>query len=121
LEWRYCSGSRRLASAVIHYAGQAGASLRLEPDGRHFYMSGVGYTHPVWGHGRDHGELEVAYDELRPADLNDNAPEHLHIQALTRAVLTENGQERQGFGVLEQLLIGPHAPSGFTSILDGAP
>ena len=121
LEWRYKGGSRRLASAVIHYAGRQGPTLRLEPDGRHFYMSGLGYTHPVWGHGRDHGDLEVAFDELNLADLNDNAPEHLHIQALARAVLTENGQERQGFGVLEQLLIGPHAPSGFTSIFDGAP
>jgi hypothetical protein len=84
-------------------------------------MSGLGYTHPKWGHGRDHGEGEVAYDELLLADLNDAAPEHLHVQALARAVLTENGPERQGFGVLEQLLVGPHAPSRLTALFDGAP
>jgi hypothetical protein len=28
---------------------------------------------------------------------------------------------REGIGVLEQLVIGPHAPSGFRSIIDGAP
>jgi hypothetical protein len=27
---------------------------------------------------------------------------------------------REGVGILEQLVLGPHAPSGFTSILDGA-
>jgi hypothetical protein len=121
LDWRYHRGSRRLASAFIRYAGEAGPTLLLEPDGRHFYMSGLGYTHPKWGHGRDHGEGEVAYDELLLADLNDAAPEHLHVQALARAVLTENGQERQGFGVLEQLLVGPHAPSRLTALFDGAP
>jgi hypothetical protein len=29
--------------------------------------------------------------------------------------------ERTGLGVLEQLVFGPHAPSGFRSFLDGAP
>jgi hypothetical protein len=30
-----------------------------------------------------------------------------------------NGQE--GIGVLEQIILGPYAPAGFTSLLDGAP
>jgi hypothetical protein len=28
--------------------------------------------------------------------------------------------EREGIGVLEQLIVGPHAPSAFTGLLDGA-
>ena len=50
------------------------------------------------------------------ADLDPMDPRHLHVQQLCRARI---GDE-EGLGVLEQLVIGPHAPSGFTSILDPA-
>ena len=39
-----------------------GPLFRITPTGTNFYMNGLGYTHPTWGHGRDHGELETAYD-----------------------------------------------------------
>ena len=45
----------------------------------------------------------------------------MHIQALARATLVDHGKRIAGAGVLEQLLIGPHAPSGFKSMLDPAP
>lgn len=118
LSLSYRSGTRRV-SALEASLGEK-QTLRIEPIGRTFYMSGLGYTHPVWGHGRDHGELEIACDVLDTAALNDNAPEHMHIQALARTTLREGEREVHGMGVLEQLLIGPHAPSGFTSILDPA-
>jgi hypothetical protein len=35
--------------------------------------------------------------------------------------LTGRDPERTGLGILEQLVIGEHEPSGFRSILDGAP
>jgi hypothetical protein len=38
------------------------------------------------------------------------------VQQLCRA----RWGQREGFGVLEQLVIGPHRPSGFRSLLDGA-
>ena len=39
----------------------------------------------------------------------------------SEATLTgPNGLTRKGHGVLEQLIIGAHAPSGFTGLLDGA-
>ena len=50
------------------------------------------------------------------AELDPMDPRHLHVQQLCRA-RTGAGE---GLGVLEQLVIGPHAPSGFTSILDPA-
>lgn len=111
-------GTRRLQRAEIALA--PGASLCIEPTGAHFYMSGLGYTHPTWGHGRDHGDLETAYDTIDAKTVDDNAPGQLHIQALARATLREEGLEHSGFGVLEQFLIGAHAPSGFKSLLDGA-
>lgn len=116
----YRSGSRRVQTAEVLLAPD-GPALRIEPTGAHFYMSGLGYTHPTWGHGRDHGALETAYDVIDAATVDDNAPGQLHIQALARATLIDGGKAHAGAGVLEQFLIGPHAPSGFTSFLDGAP
>ena len=112
--------SRRLQKARMRLA-ENGPELNIEPTGAHFYMSGLGYTHPTWGHGRDHGEFETAYDVIDAADVDDSAPGQIHIQALARATLTDNGKTHSGVGVLEQFLIGPHAPSGFTGMLDGAP
>lgn len=115
---KYRPGSRRLERANIALGD--GASLNIEPTGQHFYMSGLGYTHPTWGHGRDHGDFETACDVI-DATIDDSAPGQLHIQALARATLRTGGAEHKGAGVLEQFLIGPHAPSGFKSVLDGAP
>jgi hypothetical protein len=115
----YKIGTRRLTRLDLKLSDRA--SLCIEPAGQNFYMSGLGYTHPIWGHGRDHGALKVAYDVFDLATLDDNAPEHMHIQALARATLTLDGAQHEGRGVLEQLMIGPHAPSGFTSLLDPAP
>ncbi len=118
LQLQFVSGSRRIKQAEIALAAE-GAKLRLTPSGKRFYMSGLGYTHPTWGHGRDHGAFETAYDVIENAE--DGAPGNLHIQALAHACLEDGGRTFEGAGVLEQLLIGPHAPSGFKSVLDPHP
>ena len=41
---------------------------------------------------------------------------NLHVQQIVRATMGE----RVGVGVFEQLALGPHDPSGFTELLDGA-
>jgi hypothetical protein len=114
----YKSGTRRLQSAEVALS-PGGPVLKIAPTGANFYMNGLGYTHPTWGHGRDHGELEIAADTL--ADVDDALPGNLHIQALARATLSDHGANFDGFGVLEQFIMGPHAPSGFRSVLDTAP
>ena len=49
-------------------------------------------------------------------------PHLLHLQALSRVTYVDGaGRSRVGRGVFEQLAIGPHAPSGFNTILDMAP
>ena len=116
----YRPGSRRLKRTRVRL-GENGPELSIEPTGAHFYMSGLGYTHPTWGHGRDHGEFETACDVIDTLKVDDSAPGQIHIQALARATLTDGAKRYNGAGVLEQFLIGPHAPSGFTSMLDGAP
>src|SRR6185436_492553 len=76
----------------------AGDEVRIELLPRYeFYMSGIGYGHPVWGHGRNRGELAVGFDAERLADADRNDPLHLHVQALCDARLElPDGSERRG-------------------------
>lgn len=119
IAFTYEPGGRLLAEAKFSLGAEA--ELILQPIGVHFYMRGLGYTHPVWGHGMDHGPLEIAYDFQLLSDLADLAPENMHIQAVSDALLRLDGEEHRGIGVLEQMLIGPHKPSGFTGLFDSAP
>jgi len=115
ISWR--SGTRRADRATIGLTphGKAPLSIELEPIVT-FQMRGLGYFEPEWGHGMWKGEEAVGGDVWTLADLDPLEPRHLHVQQLCRARMGG----REGIGVLEQLVIGPHAPSGFTSILDGA-
>ena len=115
---RYATGTRRAEAATLTLLNADGSPRRvtLEPLLR-WQMKGTGYGHPVWKHGTWHGELATGHDRWRLDALNPLAPENLHIQQLVRC---HDDQGRSGIGVLEQLCIGPHAPSGFTAALDGA-
>ena len=81
-------------------------------------MRGLGYGHPEWGHGIYHGDLEVGADSFDLADMAPADPGSLHIQAFGAVTFQDDTQRHEGVGVLEQLIIGPHAPSGFTEVLD---
>ncbi len=119
----FASGSRHAKGATIETKGFEGGdySLELTPHW-HFYMHGIGYGHPEWGHGRYHGDLEVAHDSFALTDIDESDMSNNHIQAFCSAVLTgPDGKQRQGAGILEQLIIGAHAPSGFTDLFDLAP
>jgi len=120
IEWR--SGTRHARSAVLTLQGQGGESTVEFRPLYNFQMLGLGYTHPTWGHGVAHGPLEVEREDLTLAEADPRLPHHLHVQALSEVIWRgADGRERRGRGVLEQLAIGPHAPSGFTQILDMAP
>ena len=81
-----------------------------------FQMLGLGYLHPEWGHGLWKGAEAFGAESWKPAELAPLDPRHIHVQQLCRA----RWGEREGIGVLEQLVIGPHRPSGFRSLFDGA-
>ena len=117
---RYRSGTRRVSGLDARLTPDGSVTLAIETIGPDFHMSGLGYTHPVWGHGMDHGGLETAYDTIDAASAAPNEQLHWHIQAFSRATLTINGTAHQGHGIVEQLLVGPHAPSGFAELLDVA-
>jgi hypothetical protein len=111
-------GTRHARRAEITLQRRAGEALRIELTPLYnFYMVGLGYQHPVWGHGMRVGDDVVDGESWALADVDPAVPLHLHIQALCEARLGE----RRGIGVLEQLILGPHAPSGFREILDLAP
>ena len=113
----YAPGTRRASQAqlkMMHIDGQV-REISLEPLLR-FQMKGTGYGHPQWRHGGWKGELATGADHWRLDELDPLAPENLHIQQLVRA---SSGQET-GIGLMEQLCIGPHAPSGFRKVNDGA-
>jgi len=82
---------------------------------------GLGYQHPEWGHGLWKGELALGHERWRLDGLTPLRHDHVHVHQLVRARLGGPGAERIGVGVLETLCFGPHAPSGFAGVLDGAP
>lgn len=111
----YQKGTRHARRAEIVLRRRQGEPERIELSPLYsFYMVGIGYGHPTWGHGMYVGDDAVTGESWRLADVDPAVPIHLHVQAVCEATL--GGQ--RGIGVLEQLIIGPHAPSGFREILD---
>jgi hypothetical protein len=86
-----------------------------------FHMKGIGYGHPEWGHGAWKGPLAHAREDFTPDTLDPLSPPNLHVQAIAKARHEGAGLASDGIGIVEQLVIGPHRPSGFAEILDGAP
>lgn len=118
IEWQ--AGSRRIAKLAADLGSER--KLSLTPAGPVFAMSGLGYTHPLWGHGFDHGpELAVAHDSLSETERGWGNPLAMHVQALVTAELIDGGSVHRGTGVLEQLFVGPHEPTGLTGLMDPAP
>ncbi|MDQ0462322.1 hypothetical protein QO010_000070 [Caulobacter ginsengisoli] len=122
IEWK--SGTRHARSATIQLTddyGKPAGQIAFEPE-YEFLMLGLGYTHPKWSHGHNHGQLAVEREDIGLAQADPKMPFHLHVQALSKVTFTDAaGKVRKGRGVLEQLAIGPHGPSGFKDMLDFAP
>ncbi|MEP0391620.1 MAG: hypothetical protein ABJ205_13450 [Erythrobacter sp.] len=109
------AGSRWPAGGVLSGISPQGApqELTLVPLER-FQMKGLGYTHPVWGHGIHHGPVKVereAYelDSLDPAQFDNR-----HVQMICR--IEDDKGNAKGVGVFEQLILGDYAPLGLEGI-----
>lgn len=116
IHWR--KGTRLAEAAEFAFTDPDGEtfSFRLEPMIR-FHMLAIGYQHPEWGHGVWKGEEVVGGESWRLDDLDLLDYKHIHAHQICRA----SGPGRSGVGTLETIAFGRHAPSGFASILDGAP
>lgn len=121
-EIRWHSGTRHAASAAVTLAyGGFQREITFKPV-YNFFMLGLGYGHPKWGHGLNHGGLAVEREYIVLNEVNVRLPHHLHIQALCDVSFRdEQGTVQEGRGVLEQLVHGAHKPSGFASSSDFAP
>ena len=119
IDWK--SGTRHARRAVVSLKDAAGAREIVYEPAYEFFMLGLGYGHPKWGHGLAHGPLTVEREDLTLSDVDVRLPQHLHVQAPCKVTYRHaGGREAVGRGVLEQLVIGPHTPSGFAEILDFA-
>jgi hypothetical protein len=119
LMWK--PGTRNAKSAVVTIgAGEHQRVITYTPL-YEFYMLGLGYGHPKWGHGNNQGELAVEREDMRLSDVDPRLPHNLHVQALCDVTYRDpSGYEETGRAVFEQLALGPHAPSGFKTMLDFA-
>lgn len=119
IEWQ--SGTRHMQNFQLRYQfGNAQATLDFTPL-VHFQMLGLGYGHPEWGHGMWKGESAQGAEEWDLPISTPLSPTHLHVQTLCRVAMKDtDGTQHDGMGILETLVIGPHQPSNFVSILDGA-
>ena len=115
IEW--AKGTRHARAAEISLRQQSGEENRIALRPLYnFYMLGIGYGHPTWAHGMYVGDDVVSGESWLLSEIDPTIPTHLHIQAVCEAELGT----RRGIGILEQLVIGPHQPSGFKEILDFA-
>ena len=119
VDWsiEYQPGTRyaRRATITLTPAGGEPLQIALRPL-YNFSMVGLGYNHPVWGHGMRVGDAVADGESFALADVDPAVPLNLHIQAVCEATCGA----RTGIGVLEQLIIGPHARSGFRELFDMA-
>ncbi len=115
------AGTRHAGSIQLDAVDPSGRDHRVvwSPIAQ-FQMKGIGYGHPEWTHGGWKGELAVAREDFRPDELDPLLLPHLHVQTLCSARHEGGGATSDGIGIVEQLVIGPHKPSGFSALNDGA-
>jgi hypothetical protein len=114
IDWEPGTRRARRATMTLHPHGTA-AAHHVEFDVLYtFQMCGISYSHPDWAHGVWKGELAVGGDEWKLGAVDPMARHNLHIQNMCRVTL----DGRAGWGILEQIAIGPHHPTGLTGVLD---
>ena len=91
-------------------------SLKLETMGPKFFCKGIGYQHDEWRHGIWKGEAETGYEVWDLENIDPNDYTFFHTHQIVKAKLGSD----EGYGTLENLVIGRHDPSGFKDFFDGA-
>jgi len=116
IRWR--SGTRWPESATLDFVARDGTErhIELEPMLR-FQMMGIGYQHPEWGHAVWRDELDTGYESWKIDEVEPDEYCTIHVHNVVRAKMGD----QTGIGVLETIVFGRHAPSGFKDLFDGAP
>jgi len=115
---KWVPGTRLAESAEVELVSVEGDTfhMTLEPMIR-FHLLGIGYQHPEWGHGFWKGEEAIAAESWKLDEIDLLDYKHIHNHQVCRARMGD----KVGIGTLETIAFGRHDPSGFKSILDGAP
>ena len=114
IEWK--RGTREIARAVMTSKRLNGSPMSLEFEPMvTFRMRGIGYTHPHFGHGSAHGELEIGGETIDLSAVDPEDPTMVHVQTLSRI----HSNLGEGVGVLEQLVFGDHEPTGLKGLVAG--
>ncbi len=116
IRWR--SGTRWPEAATLDLIARDGTErhIELEPMLR-FQMMGIGYQHPEWGHAMWRDELDTGYESWKLDEVEPDEYCTIHVHNVVRAKMGN----QTGIGILETLVFGRHAPSGFKDLFDGAP
>ncbi len=116
VQWR--KGTRQAAGMQVQMRDRDGNryDYSVEPL-RPFYMLGIGYNHFDWGHAYWKGELETGREDWVLADVPLLDYQFIHNHQVVRATMGD----KTGYGTLETICIGRHAPSGLKELFDGAP
>ena len=109
-------GRREIASAELWFDDPVEGETHIHVEKLFtFRMRGIGYWHPQWGHGSNHGELDLGRESIVLATLDPIDFSSIHLQNVVLATMGD----RSGIGVVEQIALGPHHPTGLTGFLDG--
>ncbi|CAK9112051.1 WD repeat-containing protein 64, partial [Durusdinium trenchii] len=92
---QYQHNTRHASKATIVMSLQDGRRVTLTCEPLFpFFMSGVGYNHPTFGHGMSHdGELIVHIDSFATEMVDRNDPTFWHVQEVSRITATLHAQE----------------------------
>jgi hypothetical protein len=83
-------GTRHARAATVRVGER---TFAFEPQ-HTFFMLGLGYGHPRWSHGLNHGPLAVEREDFDLATMDVRQPHHLHIQALSKVTTQGRGANR---------------------------
>ena len=96
----YAPGTRHAKTAEIILRSPRAGESRIELKTLYnFYMQGIGYFHPKWGHGMYVGPDVSTYESFKTADVNERDLMHQHIQAVCQAKMGSregHGNSRDG-------------------------
>ena len=120
----FASGTRDVVAATLTFTlpNSDPITVRCELLLANFMAIGTGYgLDPDWRHGMWQGELVVDNLRKKVAEIDAGLRMFAPVDHLARFELTDGAGTYSGTGLFEVGVIGPHAPSGFTSYTDPAP
>jgi len=113
LQWHPGTRMIQRASISLEEANHTPHHIELQPMNS-IYMLGLGYGHPQWGHGMWQGDEAIHGEVWKLSEIDHNDLRFQHVLHICRTSI----EDEEGSGLLEQLCLGRHKPSGFGDLLD---